>query len=253
MDPTDPVWMQPNTIPPSDPGRPTSEETPSGQEDIDAAATGFVDFAEIEPDEPREAAPTPLSLQRWLWLLLLPFAFTFLLTCLFLAMRGVLDEGGMVAVGGPYEIAHPAPSYWWIFPVAIIGCVVIALASMGVFSLSRMASGSVDMPFLGGGMRAEGGPINLVALFFWPAIFLSLGWNFCEYGLFKTEGLAWGWVVSGVVFVLMGGLPLYFFARKVRASELRETARKNAGSLWPQLIGVAAGIPLGVLFFGAIS
>jgi len=60
-------------------------------------------------------------------------------------------------------------------------------------------------------------------------------------------------VISGVVFVLMGALPLYFLAKKVKASELRETARKNAGSMWPQFIGIAAGIPLGVLFFSAIS
>ncbi len=251
MDPTDPVWMQPGAVPPPDPQRPPAESSPFGDEVTDSATAGFVDFAEAAPDEERKAAPTPLSLQRWLWLLLLPFAFAFLLTCLFLAMRGVLDLGGMVAVGGPYEIAHPAPTYWWIFPVAIVGCVLIALASMGVFSISRMASGSVNIPFPG--MWKEGSEVNLVAMLFWPAIFLSLGWNFCEYGFFREEALAWGWVISGVVFVLMGGLPLYFLAKKVKASELRETARRNAGSMWPQFIGIAAGIPLGVLFFSAIS
>lgn len=252
MDPTDPVWMQPGAIPPPDQQRQPAESGMSGDEEADSATAGFVDFAEAEPDEAREAAPTPLSLQRWLWLLLLPFAFTFLLTCLFLAMRGVLDLGGMVAVGGPYEIAHPAPGYWWVFPVAIVGCVIIALASTGIFSISRMASGNVNIPFLGGGVRARNGTMNLVALLFWPAIFLSLGWNFCEYGFFKTDGLAWGWAISGVVFVVMGALPLYLMARR-GGREIVEGLKESAASLWPQLIGVAAGIPLGLLFFGAIS
>jgi hypothetical protein len=40
----------------------------------------------------------------------------------------------------------------------------------------------------------------------WSALFLSLGWNFWEYGL--ADGPVWGWIICGVVFVLMGGLPL---------------------------------------------
>ena len=92
-----------------------------------------------------------------------------------------------------------------------------------------------------------------MALFFWPAIFLSLGWNFCEYGFFASEGLVWGWIICGVVFMLMGGLPLYLVARKTTWSELLEATKKNAGSLWPQVLGIAVGIPLGILFFGAVS
>jgi hypothetical protein len=64
MDPTGPVWMQPNTIPPSDPGRPPAESSLSGDEETDSTAAGFVDLAEGEPDEPRESAPVPLTPQR---------------------------------------------------------------------------------------------------------------------------------------------------------------------------------------------
>ena len=44
----------------------------------------------------------------------------------------------------------------------------------------------------------------------WPALFLSLGWNFLEFGLNPPggTGLAWGWLVCAVTFGLMGGVPL---------------------------------------------
>jgi hypothetical protein len=35
-------------------------------------------------------------------------------------MRGVTELGGFVAAAGPYEIAHPAPEWAWILPVAIV-------------------------------------------------------------------------------------------------------------------------------------
>ena len=43
----------------------------------------------------------------------------------------------------------------------------------------------------------------------WPALFLSLGWNFLEYGFFAVEGdWVWSWLFCGVLFVLMGAVPL---------------------------------------------
>jgi hypothetical protein len=227
MEPSDPKGEGPV-------GAPIEEASPSPEGPSDTAKVEFVDFAETEPVEPRDEGDVPTSPRQFGWLLLLPFGFTFLLTCLFLAMRGVMDLGGMVAIGGPYEIAHPAPGYWWIFPVSVIGCVLITFMSMGMFSAGR-------------------GKASLVALFFWPAIFLSLGWNFCEYGFFNTEGLIWGWIVCGVVFVVMGGLPLYLVMRKITWSGLLEAIKSNARTLWPQLLGIAVGIPLGILFFRAVS
>src|SRR4051794_21387719 len=48
------------------------------------------------------------------------------------------------------------------------------------------------------------------ALLAWPALFLSLGYNFWDYGLDAPgeQGANAGWIVCGVLFVLMGGLPL---------------------------------------------
>ena len=47
--------------------------------------------------------------------------------------------------------------------------------------------------------------------FLWPALFLSLGWNFFEFAFRANndgQGVAWGWIVCGVLFFLMGGIPL---------------------------------------------
>lgn len=119
------------------------------------------------------------------------FGFAFCLTLLWLGMRGVMDLGGFVALGGPYAVAHPAPSFVWIMPVSIWGGLLFLF-------LNFIAARRV------GGLR-----LLWIA---WPALFLSLGWNFLEYAFRPPggAGLAWGWLVCGVVFVLMGGIPFLF-------------------------------------------
>lgn len=248
MDPTDPTWTQPTNVPPPvDVGTPS--DGASGSEGVE-----FVDFAETEPVEAPYVREEPPSTRQWMWLLLLPFGFTFLLTSLFLAMRGVMDLGGMVAIGGPYEIAEPAPGYWWIFPIAIIGCIAIVFMSVGVFPLGGGAMSQAASPLPNASMLSlSNSNASLVTIFFWPAIFLSLGWNFLEYGFFRVEGISWGWAVCGVVFVVMGGLPLYLALRNTSRARLLKAVKRNAGTLWPQLIGIAAAIPLGILFFHAVS
>lgn len=229
MDPTDPTWQQPSNIP-------SMDSSPS-QEDASGISTPeYVDFAEIEPVDASSAAEEPPSAKRVLLSFALPLGFAFFLTCLFFAMRGVMDLGGFVASGGPYEIAHEAPSYVWIFPVSIIACSAIIFASLG--SLTT------------GGKRMNA---SLVVWFFWPAIFLSLGWNFFEYGFFSSEGLQWGWIVCAVLFIAMGAAPLYFVLRATKRQDLEERIRRDRGTIWPQILGAAAGIPLGLLFFSAIS
>src|SRR5688500_16860458 len=114
------------------------------------------------------------------------------LTVLFLGMRTVLDVGGACASGGAYEIAVPCPDTAWTIPVSIF---------TGLFGLGIYLAGVWRLP----------GP-NWIALA-WPALFLSLGWNFWEYGLdppeaFGDSGGEVGFIVCGVVFVLMGGIPL---------------------------------------------
>ena len=89
----------------------------------------------------------------------------FTMTILWLSMRAVMGIGGFCATGGPYVPAVECPD------------VVVALTPLSIFGL-----------FIFGGLAAWGGAslgggwIGLIALG-WPALFLSLGWNFLEFGL----------------------------------------------------------------------
>jgi hypothetical protein len=118
--------------------------------------------------------------------------FVFCLTLMFDAMRAVMDVGGTCASGGPFKIRQECPEGTaWMFPAAIFG----GLASLGIGAI---------------GMFRQGGPRPFA--FAWSALFLALGWNFLDYAFDPPGGggLEWGWLVCGVVFVLMGGLPLLF-------------------------------------------
>src|SRR5262245_46359981 len=111
------------------------------------------------------------------------------LTVLYLGMRSVMDLGGSCASAGPYEIRQECPDNAWLIPVGIF----VGLGGVGFL--------------LAGTFR--GGP-KLIA-FAWPALFLALGWNFLEYAFDPpppNDGIVWGWLICGVVFVAMGGIPL---------------------------------------------
>ncbi len=114
----------------------------------------------------------------------------FCLTLLFLGMRSVLDIGGSCADGGPYVSRQSCPAG---VPLATVG---------GIFGL-----------FLFGGLTALagsriGGPWGGLVFLAWPALFLSLGWNFLEFAVRTPGGPDIGWLICGVVFVAMGGGPL---------------------------------------------
>jgi hypothetical protein len=130
----------------------------------------------------------------------------FCLTLLFLGMRAVMDVGGACADGGPYVSALPCPDG---VPLAMIG---------GIFGL-----------FLFGGLAALGGsriggPYGGLVFLAWPALFLSLGWNFLEYGFRSPGGWEWGWLIPGVLFILMGGGPLLALAPWPRGTTRRDSA-----------------------------
>ncbi len=131
------------------------------------------------------------SRTRDLWLYLAGVTvLAWAITICWLAMRAVMDVGGMCAEGGPYVVATPCPD--------------------GVPLLLALA---FPAGFLGGGMMVRWGSrlgpawASLVALA-WPALFLSLGWNFLDHGLTAAGGLEAGWLIPGVLFLLMGGVPL---------------------------------------------
>lgn len=108
------------------------------------------------------------------------------LTMLSLGMRSVMDVGGSCSSGGPYLSAQPCPSGAWVVPVAIW----LGLLSLGVYLLGSLPQGP-----------------HLAALA-WPALFLTLGWNFLDYGIHNDGPGSVGMLVCAVVFGLMGGLPL---------------------------------------------
>jgi len=186
---------------------------------------------------------------RWTVFLLSPFIFSFGLACVYLGMRGVMRLGGFVATGGPYEIAHPAPDFIWIFPVSII--MIMASIFISLFASSKIS-----------------GP-NIMALS-WSALFILLGWNFVQFGFGIGMGgeLAFGWIICAVTFILMGMIPLIFILRSFFRSfseriytdnaSSTETPGENGQLAWSTSLIIQAalcggGFWLGLLFFGAIS
>jgi len=109
------------------------------------------------------------------------------LAVIFLSMRSVMDIGGSCGSGGPYEIAHPCPGHVAaLMPAAIWGGLIFT--GLYVWVCARL-----EVP-------------SFVSLL-WPALFLSLAYNFFDYGV-RGGGAASGWIVCGVVFAVMGVVPL---------------------------------------------
>jgi hypothetical protein len=112
------------------------------------------------------------------------------MTLLFLGMRSVMEIGGSCAEGGPYVPVRPCPKG---IPLVMIGGIWGGIIFLGLYVWR--------------GFRA--GAPSFIALA-WPALFLSLGWNFLEFGLNPPGdgGPVWGWLICAFFFALMGGLPL---------------------------------------------
>jgi hypothetical protein len=130
---------------------------------------------------------------------------TLSITLLFLAMRAVMDIGGACADGGPFVPVRPCPDG---VPLAMIGGMFGLFGSAGLLILfgPRFGPRYAALPLLG-----------------WPALFLSLGWNFIDYGVRAPDGsgeLDLGWVLSGVVFLLTGGVPLVIAILAVKAARI---------------------------------
>jgi len=167
--------------------------------------------------------------------------FSFCIACLYMGMRDVMRLGGFVASGGPYQIAHEAPGWIWIFPLSIF-----------------LMLGSMFTSFFAGSKVA--GP-NLMALS-WSALFIALGWNFVEFGfgIGTGGGLAWGWVICAVLFMLMGGIPLLIIVGSFLKSLQEKRARgiDDAGPSWGislllQAAAAAGGVLLGLSFFRTLA
>jgi hypothetical protein len=180
-----------------------------------------------------------------------PFVFAFCLACIYVSMREILSLGGFVASGGPYVVAHEAPGWILLVP----GCIILMVISMLLAAFTGVLAGKPDIMILS-----------------WSALFISLGWNFLEFGfgIGMGGGIAWGWVVCAALFIPMGAFPLVLVANRVvtgfRRSRhramadipfRRDEAECGAGS-WGLKLLVQAGFAsggavLGVAFFRSLT
>ena len=106
------------------------------------------------------------------------------LTILFLGMRTVMEIGGSCGSPGTPSCPHGAV----LVPAGIWGGLIFT----GLY-LWQCVKHKVP---------------SFVSLL-WPALFLSLGYNFFDYA-FKGGSVQAGFLICGVVFGLMGGLPLIY-------------------------------------------
>jgi Short C-terminal domain len=152
----------------------------------DASATGRSGGAGGEAD----ASSGPSS--RTVLLYLVGIAgLAFSIALMFIEMRAVLDVGGSCADGGPYVSAQPCPQGTWLMFLAIFG-------GFGWGALAFWAGASI------------GGRYSSVPFLAWPALFCTLGFNFLQYGVSPAGGggLELGFLIPGILFELMGGIPL---------------------------------------------
>lgn len=170
----------------------------------------------------------------WSWwaILLSSIVPIFFLTGFFFGSRGIMDLGGFVASGGPYAIEHPAPNWICIWSVSFT--IVVLTFFFFLFISDRL------------------GGANLLTPSWWSLIFLSQGWNFLEYALIRYDGVVWGWLVCGVLFIAMGVVPLWFIFDAYGYEGILASLMSNRRTVILQLIGSAIGISLGVLVFHRI-
>jgi Short C-terminal domain len=126
------------------------------------------------------------------------------ITLVSLIMRSVTAIGGSCADSGPYVSAQPCPS--------------------GTGTALLLVFANVAFCIIGGLWAAAALQAPQAIWLGWPALFLTLGWNFLEDGFEPPTGesIAGGFVVCGVVFVLMGVGPLLLWA-----SVLKDTLRSG--------------------------
>lgn len=151
------------------------------------------------------------------WLLVAAAGLAACLTLLFLGMRAVMDIGGACASGGPFVPVRPCPD--GVPALMMVGTLgLFAFGGLGLWAGARVGGAWAGLPLLA-----------------WPALFLSLGWNFLEYGVRPPgdePGPSLGWLFCGAVFVLMGAVPLWI------AIAARNELREGGGSAVASRFGV---------------
>jgi len=154
------------------------------------------------------------------------------ITALWFGMRDVLEVGGFCAEGGAYVVRQSCPEGSELLIFTGIGAGVIGIF-VTIFGCFRAARGSVGLLLLG-----------------WPAVFISLGYNFIYYAINPPEemGSTVGWWISGVIFMLMG-IPA-LFGMPVLARNIQPERRNTVLAVY--LLAAAAGIVAGIAVAGSV-
>jgi hypothetical protein len=132
------------------------------------------------------------------------------ITLLSQIMRSVTAIGGSCADGGPYVSAQPCPQG--------TGAALLMIFPLVLLCLGGTLWGSVTLK----------APLPL--WLGWPAIFLTLGWNFLEDGFFpppEAGGVVVGFVICGILFVLMGAAPLLLVLSVLRGKRRSRRAAQR--------------------------
>lgn len=173
----------------------------------------------------------------WLGAAVSAFGLGACITVVNLGGTAVMDEGGFVASGGPYQITHPIPEGLWIVPVAFIG--------VWVFPITHAAFAS----------RIKGFGLVFAT---WCAIWTSIGATTLWYGFDPPGGggLAWGWLIMGGIFLLVGLGSTWLYVGYLRSPD-PERPRMPANQRMPYAVmitvALAAGIFAGFRVFAAVT
>jgi hypothetical protein len=185
----------------------------------------------VEEDEP--AGP---RIGSWIGAAICALGISACLTINVMGSMRIMDQGGFVASGGPYEIAHPVPSGFWILPLAFVGLFAFSIAH-AVFA-SRIKA-----------------PQLMYAT--WCALWTAVGATTFWYGLHPPHGngLAWGWLIMGGIFLLvgLGSIAAYFAMQGFIELSHSEMSAGRLVVYWTiTAAAVLVGVPLGIAALAAV-
>ena len=162
-----------------------------------------IEVAPVEPDRPnRRSGLRPGALVASL---VASALYAACLAVVYEAMRWVMvNQGGVCASGGPYEIS-PGQECSGTAVAMLFGGVFAGLVAGGLVVATARRSG---------GPNASAAAVGLL----WAGLFGALGWNFIDLGFDPPSGgSSTGWLISGFAFWLMalpGLIPLLWLRRE---------------------------------------
>ena len=145
------------------------------------------------------------------------------------AMRAQMEVGGSCATGGPYVVVAPCPEH------------STALTLVGMF-------GSVFLALAGTVSALSVGAPNLVVPY-WTATSGGMAANFLVDGFTDDGGLVWGWIIAGVMMLVLFAIPgLYVMSpwQKIYDREPVKGAPLSRNAWWLVYLALAViGVAIG--------